>query len=134
DEGVDVLLRVRQVDGIDAQANVGGVLARLAAPRNLDQFDGGLVQGMGKDREAIPVRVGLLGDDLSFLDDPLEYAGDIEAFSSTLEAKRQVLEIDENGQGAFHFSHGNLGCAVSRDPVACSVTIAKKVEKSEGAE
>ena len=37
-------LAVSQVHGIDAQANVGTVLAGLPAPRDLDQFDGMLVQ------------------------------------------------------------------------------------------
>ena len=47
DEGVDVVLGVGQVHGIDAQADVGGVLAGLARAGDLDQLDGRLVQRRG---------------------------------------------------------------------------------------
>jgi hypothetical protein len=43
DEGVDVLLRVAEVERVDDHADVGGVLARLAHVRDLDQLEGRLV-------------------------------------------------------------------------------------------
>ena len=96
-EGVDVFLGVGKVHGIDAQTDVGGVLAAGGPPRNLDQLDGRLVQGRRVRREAAPVSVSLFADDLAFLDEALDDARDVELVAPALKAERQVLEVDENG-------------------------------------
>ena len=77
-----------------------------AAARDLDQLDGRFVQHAGVAAEAAPVGVGLLGDDLALLDQPLEDADDVEAVAPALKTEGQVLEIDEDGQGMFAIGHG----------------------------
>ena len=67
-----------QVHGVDAQADVGRVLAGLAPPGDLDQLDGRLVQRRGVVPEAAPVGVRLLDDDLALLDQPFEDLLDVE--------------------------------------------------------
>ena len=62
-------------------------------------------RGAGVAGEAAPVGVGLLGDDLALLDEALEHAGDVEAVAAALEAQGEVLEVDEDGQGAIAFGH-----------------------------
>src|SRR5262249_13533067 len=81
--------------------------------------------------ESAPVGVGLLGDDLALLDHALQDAGDVEAFAAALEAQRQVLEVDEDGQGAFAFSHGYLVCGVPGGPRFLSVAGTRKAGRGE---
>ena len=54
--------------------------------------------GCGVMREAAPVGVRLLGDDLAFFDKPLQHADDVEAIAAVLKAEGQVLEVDEDGK------------------------------------
>src|SRR5437763_9762959 len=104
-KGVDVLLRVGPVHGIDAQADVRRVLAGLTPARDLDQLDGALMQLAGEGGEAVPVGIGLLGDNLALLDQPLQYPADVKPVAPPLKAQGEVLEVDEDGQGAFPVSH-----------------------------
>ena len=97
-ERVDVVLRIGEVDGVDHEADVGGVLARHAAARNLDEFDRGLVQPAGVGTEAAPIGVRLLGDDLALLDEALEHLADFEAVAAIVEPEPHVLEVDEYGE------------------------------------
>ena len=105
---VDVLLRIGQIHGVDAQPDVGGVLARLRPPGNLDQLDGRFVQLLGVARVAVPVGIGLLGDDLPFFDHPLEHPPHIEPAPGSLETERQIFEVDEEGEGVFLIGHESL--------------------------
>jgi hypothetical protein len=73
DEGVDVRLRVAEVERVDDHADVGRVLARLAHMRNLDQLEGGLVHRCLELLVALPVAVGLLDDDAALEQQALEH-------------------------------------------------------------
>ena len=65
---------------------------------DLDQLDGRLVERRRVAGEAAPVGVGLLGDDLALLDQPLEDPVDLEPVAAVLEAEADVLEVDEHGE------------------------------------
>ena len=69
--------------------------------------------GRGVGGEPAPVGVGLLGDDLALLDQPLQDAGDVEAVAPALEAQGEVLEVDEDGQRTFAVGHTHLPWSLS---------------------
>ena len=51
----------------------------------------------------VPVGVRLLDDDLALFEQPLEDLLDVEVTVTVLEADGEVLEVDEDGEGAFRF-------------------------------
>ena len=65
-----------------------------------------LVQLSGVLLVLAPVGIGLLDDDLALLDQALEDLLDVEVSTSALEADGEVLEVDEDGKGAFCVGHG----------------------------
>src|SRR5438132_8320780 len=94
-ERIDVLLGVRQVHGIDAKADVGGVLAGLRSPRDFDELDRRFVKWARVRREAVPIGIGPFGDDLTLFDDSLEHPPDVESFPPAVERDADVFEINE---------------------------------------
>src|SRR5262249_5315694 len=101
DEGVDVVLGVRQVHGVHAQADVGRVFAGLTAARDLNQLDGRLVQRRGVLGEPAPIGVGLFDDDLALLDEALDHLDDVEPVPALVQADADVLEIKKDGETAL---------------------------------
>jgi hypothetical protein len=116
DEGIDVVLRVGQVHGVHAQADVGRVLAGLPAAGDLDEFDRRLVQGGCVLSKPAPVGVGLLGDDLALLNQPLDDLVDLEAVAAVVQADADVFKIKKDGERALAvrmprwFHSTPLGC------------------------
>src|SRR5262249_47760425 len=105
-EGVNVILRVGEVHGIDAQPNVGGVLADLSAAWDFDEFDGRFMKRSGVGAEPAPVGIGFLGDNLTLFDQAFKNALDIKPVAPTLEAQGQVFEIHKYGQRTVAVRHG----------------------------
>ena len=113
-EGVDVVLRQAHLDRIDGQTDVGRVLARVGAVRDLDELDAQLVQGRHRVIEALPVTVGALGDDAPLVDETLEDTLDVgcraqilmSVLPATARADTQVLIVDEHRDGALRGGHG----------------------------
>ena len=96
DERVDVRLGVAEVERVDDHPDVGGVLARLAHVRNLDQLERRLVHRRLERLVALPVAVGLLDDDAALEQQPLEHLADVELLVlGVAHAERDVLEIAE---------------------------------------
>src|SRR5262249_41800116 len=120
-EGVDVFLGVGQVHGVHTEADVGRVLAALAAARDLDQFQGGLVQGGRVGGEPAPVRIGFLGDDLALFQQPFQHALDVKAVATVLESQGQVFEIKEDGQGTRPIGHAWVLCRDKSDELGDEV-------------
>ena len=99
DEGVDVRLGVAEVERVDHHADVGGVLARLAHVRDLDQLEGCSVHRRLELLVALPVAVRLLHDDRALEEQPLEHLLHVELRVLRLaHAERDVLEVAENGE------------------------------------
>src|SRR6185312_629594 len=94
--------RVGEVHGVDDHLDVGAVLARVELLRDVDQLDGGLVEGTLVVGVALPVGVGLLDDDLALLQQALEDQGDLElADLGVAHAEGDVLEVAEQGDLAL---------------------------------
>src|SRR5690606_29033370 len=72
DEGIDMLLRVTKIQSIDDHADVCRVLARHADVWDLDQLESGFMHCRLELLVAIPVAVGLLGDDAALEQEALE--------------------------------------------------------------
>ena len=66
------------------------------ASQSRERGTGRLVQGGGVRAEPVPVGVGLLGDDLTLLDETFEDAFDVELVATALETQGQVFEVDED--------------------------------------
>ncbi|OGG43857.1 MAG: hypothetical protein A3F84_27510 [Candidatus Handelsmanbacteria bacterium RIFCSPLOWO2_12_FULL_64_10] len=89
-------LGVAEVEGVDHHADVGGVLARLAHVRDLDQLEAGLVHGRLELLVALPVAVGLANDDAALEQQPFQHPPDVELRILRLaHAERDVLEVAE---------------------------------------
>src|SRR6202158_2452444 len=96
-EGVQVLLGVRQVHGIDDHLDVGAVLAGIELLRDVDELDRRLVERALVVDVALPVGIGLLYDDLALLEQPPEDQADVElADLRVAHAESDVLEIAEH--------------------------------------
>jgi hypothetical protein len=96
DEAVDVLLLERHVHGIHDQPDVGRVLAAHGFLGDLDELDGRLVEAALVVRVAAPVGVGLLDEQLAFVEQALEDEVHVElAVVGVTDADGDVLEIDE---------------------------------------
>src|SRR6202521_217756 len=96
-EGVQVLLGVRQVHGIDDHLDIGAVLARIELLRDVDELDRRFVEGALVVAVALPVGIGLLDDDLALLEQPLEDQADVELADLRVpHAESDVLEIAEH--------------------------------------
>ncbi|MBB5400919.1 hypothetical protein HDG41_002974 [Paraburkholderia sp. JPY162] len=88
--------RITEIERIDDEPNVGGILARLAHMRNFDQLEIGLVHGPFETLVAIPVAIRLLDDDAALQQQALEYKLDIElVVFRVAHAKRDILEVAE---------------------------------------
>ncbi len=72
DKGVDVLLGVAEVQGVDAEPDVRRVLSADRALGDLDQLDGRLMEGPLVFGKIGPIRIGLFHDDLSLFDQSLQ--------------------------------------------------------------
>ncbi len=97
-----MLLGVGEVHRVDDHLDVGAVLARVVLLRDVDQLDGGLVEGALVVGVALPVGVGLLDDDLALLQQALEDEGDLElADLRVAHAEGDVLEVAEQGDLAL---------------------------------
>src|SRR4029453_10301261 len=85
--------------GVHDHADVGGVLAAVAALGDVDELDGVLVEGALVLGLAVPVRIGPLPHDLALLEEPLEHQLDLELLVLRfLDAADDVLEVDEHRQ------------------------------------
>ena len=115
DERVDVLLGVRELHRVDAQTDVRRVLAGDAALGYLGQFDAELVERGDVLREPSPVGVRALTDDLALLHQALEHSFHVERLdllaptptARLLDAERQVLEVDEDGECVCLVGHSH---------------------------
>ena len=97
DEGIDVRLGVAQVKRIDDHADVGGIFARLAQMRNLDQFKIGLVHGGLEGLVTLPVTIGFFQYDAALQEQAFEHWFDVEFFIiGVAYAQGDVLEITEH--------------------------------------
>src|SRR5258708_960645 len=107
-EGVDVRLGVAEVERVDHHADVGGVLARHAHVRDLDQLERSLVHGRLEFLVAVPVAVGLLHHDAALEEQALEDFADVELrVLRFANAEGDVLEVAEDrhvlgGGGSGH--------------------------------
>src|SRR5262249_26040999 len=90
---------------VDTKADVGRVLPALTAARNLDQFDGRLVQGRRVLAKAAPVGVSFFGDDFPLFDKPLDHPRDVELVTASLEAKGEILEVNKDRQLPTSVAH-----------------------------
>ena len=109
DKGVDVLLRVAEVQGVDAEPDVCRVLAADRTLRDLDQLDRRLVEEPLVFGKIGPIRIGLLHDDLSFFDQPLQDLSNLEPLVLLApESQGEVLKIDKDCQRPFPFSHPSV--------------------------
>jgi hypothetical protein len=108
-EGVDVLLRVAQVERVHDHADVGGVLAGHAHVRDLDHLERRLVHRPLELAVALPVAVRLLDDDAALEQQPLQHPVDVEpGVLGVAHAERNVLEVAEQGHAGNrvrHYSH-----------------------------
>src|SRR5688572_12536508 len=101
DERVDVGLGVAKVEGVHHHADVGGVLARLAYVRNLDQLERCRVHGCLEFLVPLPVAVRLLDHDRALGEQPFEHLRHVELRVSRLfHAEGDVLEVAEHGKAA----------------------------------
>jgi hypothetical protein len=92
-----VRLGVAEVEGVDHHADVGGVLARLAHVRDLDQLEGRGVHRRLEFLVALPVAVGLLHHDRALGEKALEHALHVELGVARLaHAERDVLKVAEH--------------------------------------
>lgn len=92
-----MLLGVAEVHGVDAEADVGGVLPGHAAARDFGQFDGRPMERIDVGLVRAPVGIGALDDELPLLQETLQDDGDVESARAVLEAQGEVLEVDEYG-------------------------------------
>src|SRR5579863_8035629 len=96
-EGVEMLLGVGHVHGVDHHLDVGAVLARIELLRDVDELDRRFMERPLVVAVALPVGVGLLDDDLALLEQPLEDQTDVElADLRVADAQGDVLEITEH--------------------------------------
>src|SRR6185312_15295914 len=83
-----------EVERVDVHPDVGGVLARLAHVRDLDQLEVGLVHRRLEALVALPVAVRLLDDDAALQQQPLQHLADVELLVlGVTDAERDVLEV-----------------------------------------
>ena len=93
-------LGVAEVQRIHHHADVGRVLAGLADVRDLDQFEGGLVQVALELLVAVEVAVGLLDDDVPFEQEAFEHFLDVERrVMGIVGAEGDVLQVEEHRHG-----------------------------------
>jgi len=93
-----VILRVAEIHGVHDQPDVGAVLARHAAGRDLDQLDRRLVQRVHVLLVVMPVGIGPLDHDLALLQQTLQQQVDVEALVGVAQTERDVVEVEEEGQ------------------------------------
>src|SRR5439155_11977661 len=78
DKSIDVALGVAKVERIDDHADIGGVLARLAHVRDLDQLERSLVQPTFERLISVEIAVGFLNDDVALEQEAFEDLADFE--------------------------------------------------------
>ena len=98
-EGVDARIVVAEVQGVDDHADVGGVLAGPAAGGDVDELEPGLVHGPLLLVVAGPVGIDALEHDPSFLEHTLEERTDLERHPGLPCTDRDIVEVDEDGDG-----------------------------------
>ena len=95
-EDADVVLGVAEIHGVNYHADVGAVLAADRLARNLDQLYRDLVEDAAIVGVVLPIRVGLLDDELAPLEEATEDLLDREVLVPPLaNTERDVLEIHE---------------------------------------
>ena len=81
-------------------------LPRLAHMRNLDEFEGRLMQAALEVLVALEVAIGLLDDDVSFEQQSLEHLLDVKTGIVGIAcAQSDVLQIEEHRHGGFDRFH-----------------------------
>ena len=117
-------LRVAQVERIDDHADVGGVLAGLTHVRDLDEFEGRLVQTALEVLVPVEVAVGFFDDDVTLEQQALEHLFDVEArVFGVARTESNVLEVEKHRHGGIG---GRVGHAASSQPSApCRLRPAK---------
>ena len=97
DESVDVTLGVAKIERIDDHADVGGVFARLAHVRDLDQLEGSLVQPALERLVALKIAISFLDDDLALEQQTLKHLPDVERWKVRLKrAECDILQVEEH--------------------------------------
>ncbi len=97
DEGVDVIVGERHLEGVERHRDVGTVLVAAGRHVALDHPDRVLGEEAAVVADALPVAVGDLGDDLAALLDGLEDEADVElSADGGLDADLDVVEVDED--------------------------------------
>ena len=87
-------LGVAKIQRIDHHADVGGILARLARVRDLDQFKGRFVHLRLEFFIAIPIAVSFLDHDAALHQQAFQHARDIEfRVLGIAHAERDVFEV-----------------------------------------
>ena len=91
-------LGVAKIERVDDHADVGGILARLAHVRNLDQLEIGLVHRGLEALVALPVAIGFLDHDAALEQQAFEHRLDVElVVLRVTHAERDVLEVAKHG-------------------------------------
>ncbi len=97
DEGVDVRLRVAQIECIDDEADVGRILARLAHVRDLDQLEVRFMHRRLEALVAVPVAVRLLDHDAALEQQAFQHWLDVEFFViGVANAQCDVFKVAEH--------------------------------------
>jgi hypothetical protein len=97
DEGVDVVVGERHLEGVEGQVDVGAVLVAARREVALHHADRVLREQPAVVAGALPVAVGDLGDDLAAFLDAVEDGADVEGLAEGgLHADLDVVEIDED--------------------------------------
>ena len=111
DKGIDMQLRIAEIEGIDDKADVRRILARLANMRNLDQFEIGLVHLCLEGLVALPVAIGLLDHDAALGEQAFEHRPDVELLVlGVAHTEGDVLEItkERHARGIVRYGHEML--------------------------
>ncbi len=93
-EGIDVRLGIAQVERIDDQPDVSGILAGLAHMGNFDEFKARLVHRRLEGLVAFPVTVRLLHHDAALQQQPFQHTLDVELVDAYIaHTKGNVFKI-----------------------------------------
>jgi len=101
-----VLFGITEVNRVDAEANVRGVLPTHGPFGNVEKVDGCLMKGFLVISVSGPIGISLLDDDFPFLNQTLQDLLNLEPFRLlVLEAQSKVLKVDKDRQAIFTFVH-----------------------------
>ena len=99
-------LGVTEIERIDDHADVGGVFARLAHMRDLDELERRFVQPALKRLVTVEIAVGFLDDDVALEQQTLEHLADVERGKlRIMRAERDVFQVEEHSHRGVRILH-----------------------------